>query len=102
MHVYVYAPLAERIRAVAERERVSRQVAAKLVAQSDRNRAGYLRSYYGVDWQDPALYDLIINTGRISLAEAAELVARAVAMRGPLPGERAPRYPQSTEDGSSR
>ncbi len=87
LHVYVYAPLETRVRAIAERDHVSPQVALQRAHESDRDRAGYLRSYYGVDWHDPDLYDLIINTGRIPLADAVELVVVAARARARAAGE---------------
>ncbi|MCL5108774.1 MAG: cytidylate kinase-like family protein [Chloroflexi bacterium] len=77
LHVYIYAPRAVRIQRIAEREGLSPSQARQLVKDSDRNREGYLRTYYGVDWHDPELYDLIINTARLSVDVAADLVVKA-------------------------
>ncbi len=77
LHVYIYAPRAVRIQRIAEREHLSPSQARQLVKDSDRNREGYLRTYYGVDWHDPELYDLIINTARLSADVAADLVVKA-------------------------
>jgi len=38
-------------------------------------RREYLRRYHRVEWLDPTLYDLVINTGKIPLPLAVELVA---------------------------
>jgi cytidylate kinase len=48
------------------------------VRESDRERAGRVRFLYHVDWEDPMLYDLIINTDRLGADEAARLVERAL------------------------
>ncbi len=81
LHVYVYAPMQVRVRAIAEREHVSPQEALQRAQESDRDRAGFLRSYYGVDWHDPDLYDLILNTGRIPIEDAVALVVEAARDR---------------------
>jgi CMP/dCMP kinase len=77
LHAYVYAPQAVRIQRIAEREQTSLPKARQLIKDSDRNREGYLRTYYGVDWHDPELYDLIINTARLDVDAAADLIVKA-------------------------
>jgi hypothetical protein len=47
------------------------------VRASDRGRADYLRRYHGVDWLDPTLYHLVINTGWVSVATAVDLIVAA-------------------------
>jgi hypothetical protein len=37
-----------------------------------------VHEFFGVDWQDPRRYDLLLNLGRISLDEAAQKVAEWV------------------------
>jgi osmotically-inducible protein OsmY len=41
----------------------------------DRVRSRRLRSLFNIDWQDPLLYDLVINTTHVSTDTAAALVA---------------------------
>ena len=77
LHVYIYAPDAVRIQRLAQREGISPAQARQKARESDHNREGYLRTYYGVDWHDPDLYDLVINTARIDMDTAADLVVRA-------------------------
>lgn len=36
-----------------------------------------MRQYYGRQWDDPANYDLVINTGKFTYEDAAELIVRA-------------------------
>ena len=54
--------------------------AAKRVREEDHARRRYLRRYFDADIDDPLLYDLVINTGRLGFTRAAELIAQA-AMR---------------------
>jgi len=51
---------------------------AKLVRESDTARADYLRQFYGVEEEVATLYDLVVNTDRLSPEQAAELVLGAV------------------------
>ncbi len=78
LHVRVEAPLNERIERVQAREGVKRQVARQRIKESDRASEDYVRRFYDADWSDSILYHLTINTGRLSVEEAACLVVRAV------------------------
>lgn len=77
LHVQVVAPLAHRIEVIMNREGLNKREAQNRVRASDRARADYLRRYHNVDWLDPLLYHLVINTGRIPVARAVELILAA-------------------------
>jgi cytidylate kinase len=51
-----------------------------VLGRGGRDEAGadYVRSYYGVDWSDPTLYHLVLNTGLWDCEAAANIVANAV------------------------
>lgn len=79
-HVRLVASLEKRIQHVAHYYNLSEADAAKKVKEDDQARRRYLRRYFDSDIDDPLLYDLVINTGRLGFVRAAELVANA-AMR---------------------
>lgn len=78
-HVLVIAPYERRCNWVQNRLRISPKEAQRQVRISDRARAAYMRRYHGTDWLDPRLYDLAINTGRISESLAVELISRTAS-----------------------
>jgi cytidylate kinase len=80
-HVKVVAPLADRCRRLMEARGVNEASARQLAEQHDRWRQLYLRNYYDVDWDDPLLYHLTINTGRMEIEDAVDLVVRHVVRR---------------------
>jgi cytidylate kinase len=71
-------------REAARAERLARQLglteaaALERVRDADRERAGRVRFLYHVDWEDPLLYDLVINTERAEAEEGAGLVQQAL------------------------
>jgi cytidylate kinase len=77
LRVLVTAPEDVRCSRVARERSLDAGAAAKRVAQSDRGRADYLKRFYGLDAESPALYDLVVNTERLQPAEAAALVVAA-------------------------
>ena len=46
-------------------------------AESDRARGAFYRKFWKVDVEDPKLYDVTIDTSRLSYEVAAEVVAAA-------------------------
>jgi cytidylate kinase len=77
LHVRVTAPREQRVAQVQMRCGVPAEVAAARVDASDRARAGYLRRHYGVRWDDPARYDLALNTAHMDVETAVEIICLA-------------------------
>jgi len=82
VHVHICAPLATRVQRVMAEEGLSAEAAAELVYTQDRERANYIRRYYNVDWLQPSLYHLTLNTGWLSRDQAVELILRTTEMVG--------------------
>ena len=45
------------------------------IRRSDRAHAARMHAQFGVTWGDPLLYDLVLNTDRVSVASCAEQIA---------------------------
>lgn len=78
LRVRVTAPFDLRVERWAEREWIDPELAYSLVRKSDQQRGGFIKYYYDRDWQDPAHYDLIINTVKLSFESAVQLIAGGV------------------------
>ena len=76
VHVKVVAPRQERIARIAGRLGVDMKAAEKQVNDSDGNRARYHKQYYQRDWKDASNYHLVVNTGKIGVDGAVELIQR--------------------------
>jgi cytidylate kinase len=76
-HVRLVAPLEKRVQHAVEYYNLTAADAAKKVREEDHARRRYLRRYFDADIDDPLLYDLVINTGRLGFARTAELIAQA-------------------------
>lgn len=61
LHVFVYAPLDEKIRRVRALGK-SESEAVDLVEAIDQERATFVKKYYGKDWPSRDLYHLMINS----------------------------------------
>jgi cytidylate kinase len=79
LRVRVSAPPAERARRVEQSHGLVPDAAVDHVEHSDADHAARLRFFYHLDWNDPLLYDLAINTERISAPRAARLIVETLA-----------------------
>jgi cytidylate kinase len=79
LHVRVIAPAQLRAERIAEQHGLPIPGAMAQVEASDRTRRLYLKRFYNVRWDDPELYDLIINTESICPETAAVLITEAVS-----------------------
>ena len=61
-HVFIYAPWAERVARIQWRVPGKTDI-EELIRSMDRQRAGYIRTYFGCNWMDPHLYHLMICSG---------------------------------------
>lgn len=78
LHVRIIAPAPVRRDRIASSEGISRAAARARVDESDRTRRDYLQSTYAADWNDPELYDLVLNTERLRTETAADVISRAL------------------------
>jgi cytidylate kinase len=81
LHLQVVAPLARRLAKLMAQGGLSQREATQRILASDEARREYLRRYYGVNWLDPQLYDLVINTGRVSIPTAVQLAVMTQVQR---------------------
>ena len=60
-HVFVYAPIEEKVRRLQETGK-SEEEAVELVDTVDRDRAAYIKQYFGVEWPKREYFHLMINS----------------------------------------
>jgi cytidylate kinase len=81
LHVLCTAPDEVRCQRIAERDEIGMDEARKRGAETDQARAAFYRKFWKVDVEDPQLYDLTIDTSRLSYEAAAEVVATAARLK---------------------
>jgi cytidylate kinase len=74
LHVKIVAPFELRCQRLMQAQNVNLESARKLVEQNDQWRKAYLRNYHGTDWDNPLLYHLTINTGKMAWKDAVEVI----------------------------
>ncbi len=78
LRVRLIAPLEMRVRPVMERQHLNREAAVEYIATVDQDRIRWTQFIYGVDWRDPALYDLVINLEMMSIQTACAMIGAVV------------------------
>ena len=77
MHVLCTAPQKVRAYRLAERDGFGIEEATRRTAENDRAQIAYYRKFWKVDFEDPKLYDLTVDTSRLSYEIAADVIASA-------------------------
>jgi cytidylate kinase len=78
LHIYVFAPLPNRIMNVMKRYHLEHREAMTLVEQRDYEHKMYLEHYYGSDGSQPGLYHLLVNTSLFTPEVAAKFVCQSL------------------------
>ena len=78
LRVRLVAPLEDRLERIMVRESLSRTAAERLIIQVDGDRACFIKSNYGVDWDEDRWYDMTLNTGSLTYDRVADILAEAL------------------------
>ncbi len=77
VHVRLDGPRAARLARVVAEEHVDEHTAAQRVDDNDRAREAYVHHFYGANPDDPALYDLTIDSTSMSIEDCVEAIIAA-------------------------
>ena len=75
LHVRVTASPETRIENLVKRG-LQRDAAIRAIHRSDQERGGFTKFAFGVDWEDPELYDIVLNMDSLSVDLAVETALR--------------------------
>ncbi|SRR5712692_756709 len=81
LNVFLRAAEQQRVKTAMELFHLTEEDARKRLKQTDANRAAYIRQVYGHDWEHPAHYDLVLDTGRLGYEAAAAAILAAIKGR---------------------
>ncbi len=73
--VKVIATLEQRIAFAMERNKLSRQEAVLYIRKMDKYRHKWTKFLYGIDWNDPSLYDVVVNLKDASIQTACNMIS---------------------------
>lgn len=74
INIFVHADLEDRIKIISKRLDLTENKAKDLILKNDKQRASYYNYYTSKKWGDTSSYDLTINTSKISVENAVDLI----------------------------
>jgi cytidylate kinase len=78
LHVLVVAPHEVRVKRVMQALGIDMETANQEIARIDGSHKEFIKRYFHAELEDPMHYDLVLNTGRLSLEAAASTVVSAL------------------------
>lgn len=87
LRVRVIASLEYRIEAAMRRHGETREQAIARIRFRDKQSVYWSRFLYGIDWQDPSLYDVVLNIERISIDDAVQTIMQMTSLDSFKPDE---------------
>ena len=80
LKVRIIADLEDRIREEMAREQLPHDKARSLLLKDDEERSKWSQSLYGTDNRDPANFDLCVHIRKLSIEDAAEIIAQTAQL----------------------
>jgi len=74
VRVRAIADMEYRIEAAMRHQGFARKDAVAYIDRVDKERRAWARSAFDVEWDDPTLYDVILNLGRMALDTACDMI----------------------------
>lgn len=76
LKVRIIADPEYRIKFVMNRDQVTRDKAIDFLDKIDSSRRKWAQYLYGINIEDPSLYDMVINTEKLSLESAVDMICK--------------------------
>lgn len=83
VHLRLIAPAEHRARHIARLQQMDEAEARTYNTRRDLSRERYVHTHFNANIKDPTAYDLAIDTSRVHLTEAAEIVSTLIYARTP-------------------
>lgn len=87
LHVLLIAPLEVRVRRVMQTLKLDQEAAKREIERFDNSGREFIKRYFHAGLEDPAYYDLVINTEHLSFQAAASIVVGALPFKDQILGE---------------
>ncbi len=74
LRIRIVASQDTRVGNIQTSKKISEKAAVAQLEESDRNREHFVKKFYNLDWNDPTLYDLTINSDHKDVDKLAQWV----------------------------
>ncbi len=79
LHVRIVAPVDVRVKRIMKSEGLSQKDALRLIEDNDKAQAEYLQRFHNINWEDPTIYDMVLNTGKMNFDIATKVIVKAAS-----------------------
>ncbi len=80
LKVRIIADIESRVQDVKQRDGVSEEQALHLLKKDDDARQKWSHDLYGIDTQNPKLYDMVLHIGKMTVNDAVDIIAHTVRL----------------------
>jgi cytidylate kinase len=80
LKVRVMAEFNQRIEFLQQKQKLSRDAAVAFIKKEDHERAQWTRYLYKIDIEDPRIYDIVLNVGRLTVPDACDIICAAAQL----------------------
>ncbi len=77
LRVRIIAALEDRVARYAAAHNLAEPEARRAIKRLENQRLGFLQNYFGIHADDPEYYDLAVNTSRLSVVQACDVILTA-------------------------
>jgi len=77
MHVLIHNKMENRVQHLLKNQEMSRKAAEKTIHRSDSTQKGFFSFAYQREWNDPSLYDMVLNTEKMGNKLTAKIIVEA-------------------------
>lgn len=81
IRVRIISPQKVRIQHVANSFKISEDEAKRRVIRTESDRRAFIRKYFNAEIADPVNYDIVINTGTLSMDDATSAIAAVIEVK---------------------
>ncbi|MCS7223775.1 MAG: cytidylate kinase-like family protein [Armatimonadetes bacterium] len=74
LHIKLVADLNWRVMRIAQEQNLTVQKAKEKILSEDKRRSKYVWQFYRKDWEDPTLYHMVLNVGKLGVKRTAQLI----------------------------
>ena len=76
LKIFIYADEEVRLKRIVNEYHVPESEAKSVMKKADKNRANYYSTYADGKWGDPKQYDICINTSKLTIDEAVDIIIK--------------------------
>ena len=87
LHTLVVAPMELRVNRIMQDMESDEETARREIARVDNGGREFVKKYFHTELENPAHYDLVLNTEHLSFDDAASLIISALQFKNPRAGE---------------